>query len=99
MSYIMVDVESDGPIPGDFSMVCFGAVVVEPGLQRTFYGCLRPISERWQPEALKVSGFPREQVLNFDEPERVMGQFAGWLSQLRSKRLIFVSDNNGYDWQ
>jgi len=49
----MVDVESDGPIPGDFSMVCFGAVVVEPGLERTFYGCLRPISERWLPDALK----------------------------------------------
>ena len=26
----MVDIESDGPIPGDFSMICFGAVVVEP---------------------------------------------------------------------
>jgi hypothetical protein len=23
MSYIMVDIESDGPIPGDYSMVCF----------------------------------------------------------------------------
>ncbi len=30
MAYIMVDVESDGPIPGDYSMVCFGAIVVEP---------------------------------------------------------------------
>jgi len=68
MSYVLVDVESDGPIPGDFSMVCFGAIVVEPGLQRTFYGRLRPISEQWQPEALKVSGFTREQTLNFDEP-------------------------------
>ncbi len=24
----MVDVESDGPIPGDYSMICFGAVLV-----------------------------------------------------------------------
>ena len=23
MSYIMVDIEADGPIPGDYSMVCF----------------------------------------------------------------------------
>jgi hypothetical protein len=37
MSYVMVDVEADGPIPGDYSMVCFGAVVVEPSLSRTFY--------------------------------------------------------------
>jgi hypothetical protein len=80
MSYVMVDVESDGPIPSDFSMVCFGAVVVEPGLQRTFYGRLRPISEQWLPEALKVSGFSRQQVLEFDEPRLVMEQFGLWLS-------------------
>jgi hypothetical protein len=28
MAYVMVDAESDGPIPGDYSMICFGAVVV-----------------------------------------------------------------------
>jgi len=27
MPYVMVDIESDGPIPGDYSMVCFGAVI------------------------------------------------------------------------
>lgn len=52
MTYIMVDVEADGPIPGDYSMICFGAIVVEPSLDRTFYGRLRPISEKWIPEAL-----------------------------------------------
>ena len=29
MPYVMVDIESDGPIPGDYSMICFGAVIVE----------------------------------------------------------------------
>ena len=47
MSYIMVDIEADGPNPGDYSMVCFGAVIVEPTLQKTFFGRLRPISENW----------------------------------------------------
>lgn len=32
MAYIMVDIEADGPNPSDYSMVCFGAVVVEPSL-------------------------------------------------------------------
>ena len=32
----MVDVESDGPIPGDYSMICFGAIIVEPSLEQTF---------------------------------------------------------------
>jgi len=26
MSFIIVDVESDGPIPAEFSMVCFGVL-------------------------------------------------------------------------
>ena len=25
MSYVMMDIEADGPIPGDYSMICFGA--------------------------------------------------------------------------
>lgn len=98
MSCIMVDVESDGPIPGDFSLVCFGAVVVREGLADTFYGRLRPISERWDPEALAVSGFTREQTLGFDDPAAVMREFAAWVAAKSRGRPIFVSDNNGYDW-
>lgn len=30
MTYVMVDVEADGRCPGDYSMISFGAVVVEP---------------------------------------------------------------------
>jgi hypothetical protein len=40
MSYFMIDVETDGPIPGDFSMISFGAVLVNEGLDQTFYGRL-----------------------------------------------------------
>jgi hypothetical protein len=72
----MVDIEADGPIPGDCSMVSFGAVVVEPGLERTFYGELRSIPEKFVSEALAVSGFTREQTLAFPEPEGVMRGFA-----------------------
>jgi DNA polymerase III alpha subunit (gram-positive type) len=99
MSYIMVDIESDGPIPGDYSMICFGAVVVEPGLERTFYGQLRPISEKFIPAALAVSGFTREQTLQFPEPATVMQNFADWLRGISRDRLMFISDNNGFDWQ
>ncbi len=60
MSYFVVDIESDGPIPPKFSMVCLGAVLVEPGLKRTFYGKTKPISEEWDPKALSISGFSRE---------------------------------------
>jgi hypothetical protein len=55
MAYIMVDVESDGPIPGDYSMISFGAVLVDDRLDKTFYGQLKPISDRFVAEALAVS--------------------------------------------
>ncbi len=42
MAYIMVDVETDGPIPGDYSMISFGAVLVDEQLNKTFYGQLKP---------------------------------------------------------
>ena len=29
MTYIMIDVEADGPIPGDYSMISFGAVITK----------------------------------------------------------------------
>lgn len=99
MPYVMVDIESDGPIPGDYSMVCFGAVIVEDGLSRTFYGQLRPISDRFVPEALAVSGFTRVQCLEFQEPKVVMQNFADWLRANCSGRILFISDNNGFDWQ
>lgn len=99
MSQIMVDIESDGPIPGDYSMVCFGAVIVEPSLKRTFYGQLKPISEKFIPEALAVSGFSREETLEFDDPKDVMKKFAAWISDNSQGRPFFISDNNGFDWQ
>jgi hypothetical protein len=102
MAYVMVDVEADGPIPGDYSMVSFGAVLVREGLGETFYGRLRPISDRWIPEALAVSGFSREETLAFDEAKAVMETFARWLegsSKGAKGRPMFVSDNNGFDWQ
>ncbi len=99
MSYFMVDIEADGPIPGDYSMVCFGAVIVEPGLERTFYGRLKPTTELWIPEALNVSGFTREETLSFDDPKAVMREFAVWVKKETKGRPMFISDNNGFDWQ
>jgi DNA polymerase III alpha subunit (gram-positive type) len=99
MAYVMVDIESDGPIPGDYSMVCFGAVIVETGLSRTFYGKLKPISGKWIPDALEVSGFTRDEVLRFDDPSAEMTRFDDWLKENTKDRPIFVSDNNGFDWQ
>lgn len=105
MPYIMVDIESDGPIPGDYSMISLGAVLVDEKLDKTFYGKIKPISEKFIPEALAISGHTREETLQFDDPKKVMAEFRDWLINLGeslpgqgSNRLIFISDNNGFDW-
>jgi len=98
MAYIMVDVESDGPIPGDYSMISFGAVLVDEQLDKTFYGQLKPISEQYIPEALAVSGFSRAETLSFDDPQTVMTNFAAWIKNVAKDRPVFISDNNGFDW-
>jgi len=98
MAYIMVDVESDGPVPGDYSMISFGAVLVDENLNITFYGQLKPISEKYIPEALAVSGHTRDETLLFDEPKIVMENFANWIKSNCKDKAIFISDNNGFDW-
>lgn len=97
--FVVVDVESDGPIPHKYSMVCFGAVIVEPELSRTFYGQTRPISKEYDSEALSISGFSRVEHEKFSDPLVVMQEFRRWLKEQISGRPIFISDNPAYDWQ
>jgi len=96
VTYIVVDIEADGPIPGDYSMVAIGAIVVESALDRVFSARLKPISERFVSYALAVSGYTREQTLAFDDPKAVMERFAAWLGPIENP--VFISDNNGFDW-
>lgn len=100
MSYIVVDVEADGPIPNQYSMVSFGAIIVEPSLTKTFYGEVAPVSPNWIPDALAVSGISREKHMTFRDPAKVMQEFKEWIS-LNNKgvRPIFISDNLAFDWQ
>ena len=104
VTYVSVDVEADGPCPGLYSMIQVGAVVVEPGLERTFAANIAPISDQWVPEALAVSGFTREQTWDFLDALTQMRKFYQWCAGLHGNerpngRLLFVSDNAGFDWQ
>lgn len=99
MSIIVVDIESDGPIPGDYSMIAFGAVIVNEKLDQSFEAKLKPISKKWRPEALAISGFTRQETLTFDDPYLVMHQFQEWINHHNHGRPLFFSDNNGFDWQ
>lgn len=98
MSYFSVDIEADGPAPGLYSMISFGAVLVDSDLNKTFYAEIRPISEKWIPDALAVSGFSREQTLGFEDPNEVMIRFEAWINQTSKGRPIFIADNPGFDF-
>jgi len=98
MTWIMVDVETDGPAPGLFSMISLGAIVVDDALDKTFYGKFAPLQNaQWQPEALAVSGHTREETTLFPSPLMEMERFGKWV-KLYNKPM-FISDNNGFDWQ
>lgn len=101
--FVAVDIEADGPIPGEYSMVSFGAVAVYGDLSETFYGKVRPISDKWMPEKLAISGHTRAESLSFDRPECVMRRFCDWIEiqqmmrKARTDRAMLISDNPGFD--
>lgn len=99
MSLFVVDVESDGPASGLYSMVSFGVVRVDAALATKFHAQVRPISEKWSAEALAVSGITREEHLKYEDPGEVMGCFALWLKEHSKGRPVFLSDNPAFDWQ
>jgi hypothetical protein len=74
-------------------------VLFDDALDQSFYGQTRPVSDRFLPVALAVSGFSREEHLAFADPKTVMEAFAAWLAQHSKGYPVFVSDNLAFDWQ
>lgn len=100
MSLYVLDVESDGPCPGKFSMVCFGLVKVSD-LSKSFYGRTAPISGSFEKAALAISGFSREQHLSFPDPITTMPECAEWVKETNDESTSpqIISDNIAFDWQ
>lgn len=100
MSLFIIDVESDGPIPGKYSMVNFGIVRVDNNLRTSFYGKVKPISDLYIEDALKVSGFSREEHLQFNDPAVEMKKAVEWVKKNNAGgNPVFISDNPAFDWQ
>ncbi|GGO92600.1 3'-5' exonuclease [Wenjunlia tyrosinilytica] len=108
--YISVDIEADGPIPGPYSMLSFGAAVAgrqdadgyaaaDPAAL-TFYRELRPISETFDPEALAVSGLDRDRLLaEGKDPASALTDFAAWVDEVREgAQAVMVGYPAVYDW-
>ena len=98
--FISVDIEADGAIPGDYSMLSIGACVVENPAQ-TFYRELKPLDKAgFDPEAVKVTGRLREDCLeNGNNPLTVMEDFDAWVQRVRNgQKAVFVGFNATFDW-
>jgi hypothetical protein len=108
--YFSADVETDGPIPGPFSMLSFALVVAgkfdgarfsRPSTyDQHFYAELRPISDRFNAEALRVNGLDRERLRrDGQDPKVAMTAASTWIaSQTMGGRPVLVAYPLSFDW-
>lgn len=108
--YFSADVETDGPIPGPYSILSFGIVFagtfdgtdfIRPrSFSEKFYCELRPISERFQPEALQVNGMDRERLKRHgDNPKDAMNEAGRWIRAVAgSGNPVLVAYPASFDW-
>jgi len=109
-AYFSADVETDGPIPGPYSILSFAIVYagsfdgthfVRPHrYDKTLYKELRPISEDFQAEALRVNGLDRGRLCREgDLPESAMTDASRWIWNIAgSARPVLVAYPLSFDW-
>ena len=87
--YISVDVETSGPIPGEFSLLSIGACdALNP--DRVFQCELKPLSSNADPKALEISGLSLEELeVRGLEPANAMSALAQWIVNRRGIRTPF----------
>lgn len=108
--YFSADVETDGPIPGPFSILSFGLVYAgvfdgehfarPQSYEQSFYRELRPISENYQSEALRVNGLDRDRLLREGEPpESAMTEACRWIKEIAANaKPVLVAYPLSFDW-
>jgi len=109
-AYFSADVETDGPIPGPYSMLSFAIVYAgsfdgqrferPTHYEHTFYRELRPISEEFQQEALQVNGLDRARLCREGEsPEDAMLDASSWVWQIAgAAKPVLVAYPLSFDW-
>jgi ribonuclease T len=107
--FISVDVETSGPIPGEFSLLSIGACVVHlnsdvsmtGAYDSTFYCTLSPLEgARSDPAALEVAGLSLDELTRTGKkPEEAMLGLEEWLSKVaEGMKPVFVGLNAPFDW-
>jgi DNA polymerase III epsilon subunit-like protein len=98
--FVSVDVETAGPIPGEYSLLSIGACAVDEPSQ-TFSCEIKPLNRNADPKALEVTGLSLEALERTGlAPKAAMDGFDSWLSTLVGPggSLVFVGLNAPFDW-
>ena len=98
--FISIDVETAGPIPGEYSMLSIGAcLVADPTV--TFACELKPINDNADSAALEVTGLSLEALRRTGlEPEAAMKGLRDWIAAAVEGGAVpvFVGFNAPFDW-
>lgn len=98
--FISVDVETSGPVPGEYSMLTLGACLVDDDAV-TFEMSLKPIGAGFDPEAMKVTGLSLKTLEREGlAPGEAMAGFAEWIARVSEGmgRPVMVGFNAPFDW-
>jgi DNA polymerase III epsilon subunit-like protein len=99
-TFISVDVEAAGPIPGEYSLLSIGACVVGD-TDKNFYVELKPINFNFLPEAMAVAGFDLSELDRTGlDPREALSLFEEWLRSVTAidQSPIFVGYPLAFDW-
>jgi hypothetical protein len=108
--YFSADVETDGPIPGPFSMLSFALVYAgsydgrsfrkPANFSEHFYAEVEPISNDFDPAALRVNGIDRERLVREGEaPGVAMHRASQWIKQVAGDgQPVLVAYPLSFDW-
>lgn len=109
-AYFSADVETDGPIPGPFSMLSFALVYagsfdgqkfIRPEkYDKIFYMELKPISEQFEEEALRVNGLDRNRLCREGlDPAIAMTEASRWVKDAAPGATpVLVAYPLSFDW-
>jgi ribonuclease T len=91
--FFMVDVETSGPVPSDYSMLSIGAVVVgqhRPPFHKSFYAELKPLEgAKVMPEAMAVNKLNIDILtLSGQWPQQVMKDFREWVLKIAPPDVV-----------
>ena len=98
-TFVSVDIETSGPIPGEYSMLSLGACIVGDSALN-FYREFRPNADKFIPEALAVSGLQISKLnQSGTDPKQGMQEFKDWIeTNSRGRRPVFAAFNAPFDW-